>query len=243
MQGELDLTIVIPCFNEEESLPLLGEDIETVTKKSRIQFILVDNGSTDGTFRAMQSSLCSNGMVQLVRLNLNQGYGGGILFGLEHARTRLVGWMHADMQTRPQELLSISLPDNGDFFFKGQRFGRSLSDKVFTSGMSWLETVLFRTRLFDINAQPTIFPRKYLDHWKPLPTDFSLDLHTYVSARRDELPILRSPVRFGVRVKGRSSWNDGLRSRIKFIRRTFNYSMQLRRGINANHQAPREHSC
>jgi glycosyltransferase involved in cell wall biosynthesis len=224
-------TIVIPCFNERGNIDELVAQLSMVARHGTFKFVLVDNGSEDKTYeRCLELNLPAE-QIALLRLERNMGYGGGILAGLDKADTELVGWMHADLQTPPSVLLSI--PPNhlisNPRFIKGRRRNRPLFDRLLTGGMSLFESVLFRTPLWDINAQPTIFPRSLLGDLERAPSDFSLDLFVYLRAHRNGLDVYRLSVPFGPRFFGKSSWNTGLRARAKFIRRTLNYSVSLRR--------------
>jgi hypothetical protein len=101
---------------------------------------------------------------------------------------------------------------------------------VFTLGMSVFETMLLRTPLNDINAQPTMFSRRFFESWVEPPHDFSLDLYAYYTARKAGLEIRRFPVRFGDRAHGVSHWNVNWKAKWKFIRRTVDYSLRLVKG-------------
>ena len=78
-----------------------------------------------------------------VRVEVNQGYGYGILQGLRQCRGEYIGWTHADMQTDPADILKaleIIEREQGLVFVKGKRKGRPLFDVFFTAGMSLFET-------------------------------------------------------------------------------------------------------
>lgn len=230
------LSIVIPCYNEEKNIPLLFGRISTAVRRKDVEFILVDNGSTDRSAQVFQENLKTHPEIRVVRVEQNQGYGFGILAGLAAAKGKYIGWTHADMQTDPADCLkALEIIDNNasteNLFIKGLRSGRPLFDKVFTWGMSIFETTLLRTRLWDINAQPTIFHRSLHDNWINPPHDFSLDLYAYYRARDSGYTILRIPVIFPERIHGVSSWNTGLRSKWKFIKRTVDFSLRLRKSL------------
>lgn len=230
------LSIVIPCYNEEKNIPLLIERISKVVRRNDIEFILIDNGSTDQSARILTANLKNRAGIKMVRVEKNQGYGYGILAGLSAAKGKYLGWTHADLQTDPADCMQ-AVPiieqnaSSQDLFIKGRRSGRPLFDQIFTWGMSIFETVLLGTRLWDINAQPTIFSREQYKRWKTPPHDFSLDLYAYYFARKFQCPIRRIPVRFPERLHGTSSWNHGLRSKWKFIKRTMKFSLQLKKTI------------
>ena len=163
----------------------------------------------------------------------NKGYGYGILKGLEHAKGEYLGWTHADSQTDPNDvLIGHKLLENetaSDIFLKGKRYGRPKSDLFFTHAMSLIELILLKQLLIDINAQPTLFSRDFYEKWTNPPFDFSLDLYSYFLAKKNKLKIIRFPVAFGKRIYGTSSWNTGLKGRLKFIMRTLNFSSKLSR--------------
>ncbi len=74
------------------------------------------------------------------------------------------------MQTPPEDILTalniFDESDNKKLYVKGRRMNRPISDGVFTFGMSIFESILFGYVLYDINAQPNIFQREFLDKWK-----------------------------------------------------------------------------
>ena len=225
-------TLILPCYNEAASLPDLIERCQSIFAQTPIEVLLVDNGSTDNTPEIMQS-LPPEGCVRFLRVPVNKGYGWGILSGLKAARTPLLAWSHADLQTCPKDvlkahacLMSSSSPEKT--FVKGLRQGRPFADAFFTIGMSAFESVLLGTPLWDINAQPVLFHRDFFESWQAPPHDFALDLYALHRASRQGLDIKRIPVRFEARQHGQSHWNVDWASKWRFIRRTVQYSIALR---------------
>jgi polyisoprenyl-phosphate glycosyltransferase len=234
--SQLRFSLVIPCYNEAAGLPILVARCREVSEAGG-EVILVDNGSTDDTPARLARLLRGKTRVRSVRVEINQGYGFGILAGLRAADGDVLGWTHADMQTDPMDAVrGMELFKNAAcpqrLFVKGRRYGRPVSDVVFTAGMSIFETLLLRVGLWDINAQPTMFGRAFFADWASPPHDFSLDLFAYSQAKRMGLTVERFPVRFGVRVHGVSTWNVNWRAKRKFIQRTMSYSLRLRRSIS-----------
>ncbi len=241
------LSIVIPCYNEAKNIPLILQRFDAVIKNHSIEVILVNNGSHDETETILHELLPQYPFARTVKVDINQGYGYGILFGLNHATGEFIGWTHADMQTDPSDVIHASEliqmasfchpgRDPGsilnNIFIKGLRKQRPLFDVLFTTGMSIFESLYLKTKLWDINAQPTIFHRSFYAQWKNPPHDFSLDLYALYMARKHNLTIIRLPVLFPQRIHGQSSWNTGLASKWKFIKRTIEYSLRLKRTFN-----------
>jgi glycosyltransferase involved in cell wall biosynthesis len=235
--GQPLMSLVIPCYDEARTLPLLIRRIEeSFAPEHESEIVLVDNGSTDES-PAIMASLAGHPMIRTVRVDVNRGYGYGILAGLRAARGRFLGWTHADMQADPADALKALALIRGAnvaaLYVKGRRYGRPLRDVVFTVGMSFFETLLLRTPLWDINAQPNIFSRPFYESVaSDAPHDFSLDLYFYHAARRRGLSILRFPVRFGERMHGLSHWNVDWAGKKRFIMRTVEFSLELRKRVS-----------
>jgi glycosyltransferase involved in cell wall biosynthesis len=230
----MKFSLVIPCYNEAANLPLLLERCKEVTLQPDCEVVLVDNGSTDNTPDVLLDLLPKYSGCRSVRIKENQGYGFGILTGLNAAKGEILGWTHADMQTDPKDaLLGLAFFDKHgvDTFVKGKRFGRPMVDVLFTLGMSIFESIILHKPMWDINAQPTIFTRKFFNEWIDAPHDFSLDLYAYYQAHVKKLNIQRFPVKFGERAHGISHWNLNWKAKRKFISRTVEFSLELRKNF------------
>ncbi|RNF82341.1 GtrA family protein [Montanilutibacter psychrotolerans] len=248
------LSLVIPCYNEARNLPLLvrrlrevldGDGAEAIDAEAldaealAVEVILVDNGSTDDSAEVLRELLAGQTRIRSVQVERNQGYGFGILAGLRAARGTILGWTHADMQTDPGDALRGlaamgSAPEAVGRFVKGRRYGRPPADVAFTVGMSVFETLLLRRAMWDINAQPTMFPRAFFERWQDPPHDFALDLYAYYQAKRSGLQVRRVRVRFGERAHGVSHWNVNWRAKLRFIQRTVDFSLRMRRDLRGH---------
>lgn len=231
----MKLSIVVPCYNEAENIPLiLNRFAEVVT--GDIEVVLVNNGSTDDSAALFQQLLPSFTFARLVTVPANQGYGYGILQGLRSCETEYLGWTHADMQTDPNDVVKAwqiaKNAKNGKVYVKGNRKGRPLGDSFFTWGMGVFETLYMGEKLYDINAQPNLFPKSFFDTWENPPYDFALDLYAAYMAKKQGLQVVRFPVLFPERIHGESKWNTGLKAKWKFIKRTIDFSVKLKkRGV------------
>jgi polyisoprenyl-phosphate glycosyltransferase len=232
----IKLSTVIPCYNEAKNIPLLLKKFESLFQgRNDCELVLVDNGSSDGSDNVLKTLLPQYPFARSVRVEVNQGYGYGILTGLKTARGEFVGWTHADLQTDPNDVLKCydMLKESGwdpKVYVKGNRKHRPLFDQFFTEGMSIFETVFFATPMEDICAQPNFIHRSFLEKQKNPPHDFSLDLFFYLQAKRAGLQIKRFPVLFTNRIHGHSSWNQGLKSKYNFIKKMVKSSIEIKQG-------------
>ena len=231
----MKLSVVIPCYNEAENIPLILDKFNSVIKSEDMEVVLIDNGSKDNTPEVLNNLLPQYPFARTVKVEVNQGYGFGILQGLKEAKGDFIGWTHADMQTDPGDIVKAYhvLVENkwcDKIYVKGSRNGRSLGDRFFTFGMGVFETLYLGKKLFDINAQPNIFSKNFYETWENPPYDFSLDLYALYMAGLKGLTVKRIKVEFPPRIHGESHWNTGFKAKWKFIKRTLDFSVKLKKG-------------
>ena len=231
----INLSIVIPCFNEAKSLPKLVKDFSKKLKRRDVELILVNNGSNDSTEKILLNLKKNYNFLKIIRLKKNNGYGNGILQGLKKAKGRYISWTHADLQTDPYDAITgfekFKKELSPKIFIKGSRLGRPLKDVLFTVGMSIFETILLKKIFWDVNAQPNIFHKNFFNMLEKIPLDFSFDLFFYFNAKKKNLKILRFPVKYPQRKFGVSHWNTDFKNKMKFIKRTIKYSFQLKKEL------------
>lgn len=230
----MKLSIVVPCYDEAENIPLILSRFDECIRRNDVEVVLVDNGSKDDSPAVLKKIIPKYPFASTIRIEVNQGYGYGIVQGLKVCTGEFIGWTHADMQTDPADLMkALSIIENGrsdeNLFVKGNRKGRPVFDQFFTSGMSVFETLYMGVKLYDVNAQPNVFSRKFFETWKNPPKDFALDLYALYMAQKAGLHVERFDVIFPKRIYGESHWNSGLASKWKFIKRTIDFSKKLKK--------------
>lgn len=232
----IKLSIVVPCYNEQKNIPLILEKFNEVVKTEDIEVILVNNGSTDNSEIVLNELLPNYSFAKVVKVDVNQGYGFGIVSGLKEAKGNFIGYTHADMQTDPLDVIKAfkiieSQDDSKKCYVKGDRKKRRIFDQIFTTGMSLFETIYLGSKLWDINAQPNIFHKTFFQCLENIPKDFSLDLYFLYMAKKRGMNVIRFDVVFPPRVHGESSWNNGIVSKWKFIKRTIDFSIKLKKEL------------
>jgi len=229
-------SVVLPVFNEAENVWHIVKRYEAINKNTPIELLFVeDTGSSDNTRAELEKIAVKYPFVKNV-FTTERGYGVSIYNGLKAATAEYVCWTHADLQTDPEDTrrayeLIRAQSDPKKTFVKGRRYGRPITDVVFTFGMSLLETVYLGTSLFDINAQPNFFHQSALALATEPPRDFSFDLYFYYLARTNGFKIVRFPVAFRQRLYGNSAWNLGFQEKWKFIKRTWKFSVELKKRL------------
>ena len=231
----MKLSIIIPCYNEKSSIEdLVKNCIENINDKMEV--LLVDNGSSDNTFQVLSNLNLPKNIIPL-RVEKNKGYGNGILFGLNHSRGEIVSWTHADLQTdisdvtRGYKLYKEELI-NKTSIVKGVRKKRNLFDFFFTFSMGIYSTIILKKWMYDINAQPKIFHRTFLDEFENAPLDFSLDLFLIHFFKNKNIKIKTFPVFFNKRKYGEAKGGGTFKGKLKLIKRTLSYIRTLKQNLN-----------
>ena len=232
------LSIVIPCFNEADNIfPLFKKIEEILQKDNSIEFVIVDNGSTDNTFNNIISTkLYKEKRIELLKIQDNIGYGHGIMSGVNIAQGQFIGWCHADLQTEPMDVVNafsskINNLKKEKCIVKGLRKNRNIFDSIFTFGMSLFASLVFMKKINDINAQPKLFPRSFLELIKDYPKDFSLDLYILIMAKSNNYKIINHEVIMKKRIYGEAKGGGSLIGKLKLIKRTLIYIIELKKKL------------
>ena len=107
--SDLPISIVIPCYNEEASLPYLANTLRSVEKNLsekgfQPNFVFIDDDSKDETFKKLNEFFSTKKNVRIIRHTENQGVAAGIMTGLKAAKTEIVCSMDCDCTYDPHEL-------------------------------------------------------------------------------------------------------------------------------------------
>lgn len=109
--GAVPLTVVVPCHNEELILPYLANTLRSVSEllagRYALRFTFVDDGSTDGTWNALQHLFGRRTDCQLIRSEANRGVAAAIRRGIQTATTPVVASIDCDCTYDPHELAQM----------------------------------------------------------------------------------------------------------------------------------------
>ena len=104
-----EISIVLPVYNEAESLPILWEELMPVLKSvgRGAEVIVVDDGSTDGSTEFVRMLQATDPRVRLIRQRKNRGPGAAFAAGLRAARGRIVVTLDSDLQSDPADIPAL----------------------------------------------------------------------------------------------------------------------------------------
>lgn len=230
-------SIIIPCYNEKDNIDYLINRITPLQKKYDLEYVLVENGSQDRSREYFEKNVDGKyPNIKVVYVKRNLGYGYGLQQGIKIASGDYIGWIHADLQMPPEELCVFfdeieKHKKEEKLFLKGIRTNRSAFDKFFTNGQSLMNSILFGKKIYDVGAIPVVFHSSLIKNKiDDMPNDFSIELYVYKEATINSFKVIRYKVKLLKREKGNSSWNHGLKSKIKQSKIIFIDSLKIKRG-------------
>ncbi len=102
------LTIIVPVFNEEESLPSFFSEMDKFIRVTPVtsQVLFVNDGSTDGSETILKKRCTSSDHYGYLTLDRNYGLSTAIKAGIDECKTSLIGYIDADLQTKPEDFLA-----------------------------------------------------------------------------------------------------------------------------------------
>lgn len=152
------ISIVIPLFNEHESLPELTKWIDEVMQKNDFNYevVYVDDGSTDDSWKVIQELKQQYAQIRALRFRRNYGKSAGLNRGFDAAKGDIVITMDADLQDSPEEipeLVRMITEDGFDFVsgWKKKRFD-PITKTVPTKLYNWAARSMSGIKLHDFNC-------------------------------------------------------------------------------------------
>jgi glycosyltransferase involved in cell wall biosynthesis len=198
------LAVVVPAYNEAESLPELVERIAAgvASLNCRYEIWLVDDGSTDGTADVIARLAAERAEVHGISLSCNYGKAAALAMGFRAASSEFVITMDADLQDDPAEIprLVTRLDEGYDLVSGWKQKRRDSFVKNWTSRLfNWVTGVMCGLRLHDFNCGLKAY-RAEVTRWIHLYGE----MHRYIPAvahlagfRVTELPVRHHPRKYG----------------------------------------------
>lgn len=125
MESKKKISIVVPCYNEQEVLPMFYEELNKVMKKLgnvELELILVNDGSKDNTLKEFKELASKDERVRYISFSRNFGKEAAMYAGLEASTGDYVAIMDADLQDPPKLLLEMyDILENSDYDCVGTR--------------------------------------------------------------------------------------------------------------------------
>ncbi|QNF34607.1 glycosyltransferase family 2 protein [Adhaeribacter swui] len=180
-QPDLDISVVIPLLNEAESLPELTQWISRVMQLHGYSYeiILVDDGSTDTSWRVIQELATFNSAIKAIRFNRNYGKSAALNVGFKETRGEVVITMDADLQDSPDEIPELyrMIKEQGYDLVSGWKKKRfdPLSKTIPTKLFNGVTRKISRIELHDFNCGLKAYDQRVVKN-----IDVYGEMHRYI---------------------------------------------------------------
>ena len=155
----MDISIVVPLFNEDESLPHLAEWIDRVMEEHHFDYevVMVDDGSKDNSWKVIEQLHAKNPRYKGVKFRRNYGKSAALNVGFGQAQGDVVITMDADLQDSPDEvpeLYRMIKEDGYDLVsgWKKKRYDSKLAKNIPSKFFNWTTRRLSGIKLHDFNC-------------------------------------------------------------------------------------------
>jgi glycosyltransferase involved in cell wall biosynthesis len=154
----MDVSIVVPVFNEDESLPELCSWIQRVVQDHNLSYevILVDDGSTDNSWTVIESLHAANPHIKGIKFQRNYGKSAALNEGFRSVTGEVVITMDADMQDSPDEIpeLARMIREDGFDLVSGWKKLRHdpISKTIPSKFFNWVTSKVSKVKLHDFNC-------------------------------------------------------------------------------------------
>jgi glycosyltransferase involved in cell wall biosynthesis len=163
----MDLSIVIPLFNEEESLPELSAWIEKVMTANNFSYeiIFIDDGSTDDSWKVIEQLRTGNPNIRGIKFQRNYGKSAALNEGFKASQGEVVITMDADMQDSPDEIPELRrmiVEDGFDMVsgWKKKRYDNTLTKNIPSKLFNAAARRSSKIKLHDFNCGLKSYKRK-----------------------------------------------------------------------------------
>jgi glycosyltransferase involved in cell wall biosynthesis len=199
------LSIVIPVYNEEESLPLLYENLVSTltTIDYDYEIIYVDDGSHDASFALLEQLAQQDTQVKVIKFTRNYGQTAALAAGIDHAQKEAVIFLDADLQNDPSDIpmMLTKLNEGYDIVsgWRKQRQDHWLTRILPSQIANWIISKVTKVHLHDYGCTLKIYRREVLQGYR-LYGEMHRFLPAYaaqVGARIVEVPVKHHPRRHG----------------------------------------------
>jgi glycosyltransferase involved in cell wall biosynthesis len=193
-----DVSFIVPAYNEAGAVtPTLSRLFAAFAASGyTLEIVAVDNGSTDGTGTILRELQQRHSLLLVHRVEVNEGYGNGVLQGIPLARAEWVGIIPADGQVDAEDVVRLyeaAAATDGKIVAKVRRRFRldGLTRKVISASYNLLVLLLWpRLGTLDVNGSPKLLRREILHTMRLREKQWFLDPELMIKARYLGLRIL-----------------------------------------------------
>ena len=229
----MKLSIIIPCYNEEQTINQLLNSLFSVNFPIEREIIVVDDGSHKNHKEFLNEEIESN-KIKFIRLPKNQGKGVAIRIGLRYASGDIFIIQDADFEYFPEDIPNLLQPilKNQTKVVYGTRFAEppeNMAKSHYKANrfLSNITNFIYNTRLTDMETGYKLFTKEVLDKLTLTTREFEFEPEFTAQVALNGFNIVEIPIKYQYRMFGSAkiNWLDGIEGLLILVKyRFFSYS-------------------
>jgi dolichol-phosphate mannosyltransferase len=227
------VSVVIPCYNEEDGIPQLKEKLIPILikigRRHDVELILVDDGSTDQTYKLLNDAFSSRPDTKIVRHEKNLNLGGAIRTGVKESTGEWIANLDSDCTYDPGLLEPmISEMENGadlvtvsPYHPEGLVVGVPAYRLFLSKSLTAMYRIILQKKIYTFTALARVYRRSIFQRISSPAYDFTCLAEMMLKALKQNLKVREVPAELSVRKFGESKMKTArvIKAHIKLLKR------------------------
>ena len=203
----VNISVLMPCHNEMNFIKNnINETVNTlkISKNGSFELIVIDDGSSDGTFEEIKAGAQNNGDVRFIKLEKNHGKGRALREGFQHANGKYICFLDGDLDLHPRLIptfIEYMENENADVVIGSKRHPQSnvnypMKRRLLSGAYQGFIRTMFGLSIMDSQVGLKLFKREVLRDVFPqiLVKEYAFDVELLVNAHNCGYKIVEAPI-------------------------------------------------
>ena len=234
--NNLELSIILPVYNEESNINLLIKDLSNSFNQNttfEYEILFIDNCSTDRSYELLKSFRSNT--INVYRNNKNILYSGSVLRGIKLSKGNYIAVMDSDLQFHAKDILKLlkEIKDTKSDIIFGRRCKRNdgFSRVIFSKLFNLLSKIIFKCSLDDLNTGLKVMKKKSFFDLRDIYEINMINPDLYAHAKLNNLSIREIDINHSDRVFGVTSHSLSILSSLILLKKIIVYFFFIRNKI------------
>lgn len=227
------LSVVVPCYNEEDGIPQLQTKlipvIERIRTKHQVELIFIDDGSTDQTYTKLNEAFSKMPDTKVLRHPKNLNLGGAIRTGVKESRGEWIANLDSDCTYDPAllEPMIAEIEKGADlvtvspYHPQGEVVGVPAYRMFLSKSLTAMYRIILRKKIYTFTALARVYRRSVFPQIESPAFDFTALAEMMLKALKQNLKVAEVPASLSVRLFGESKMKTAkvIKAHLKLLRR------------------------